>query len=202
MPAPLFPVFPEMVELLSIRVPAFQIPPPKLLLLVAVFPEIVELETLRMPELLKAPPLLEVLAPETVTPEIARLPPEAMSKILKLRLVLPLSPLMVSEKAPGPVMVSEPALEVAAIVGSAACRVMVVMAPFVNSEEAKIISSLAEVKLAASIASLKEVTPSTELTVSVMVVTVNCELLLLLLLLLVPSKAPMLGAVEDRVTPR
>ncbi len=180
MPAPLFPVFPEMVELVTIRVPAFQIPPPTLPtlpLLVAVFPEIVELETLRMPELLKAPPLLEVLAPETVTPEIARLPPEAMSKILKLRVALLAFvgslPLMVSEKAPGPVMVSEPALEVAAIVGSAACRVMVVMAPCVNSEEAKIISLLADVALAASIASLKEVTPSAELTISAMVVTVN-----------------------------
>ena len=133
-----------------------------------------------------------------------RLPPEAMSKILKLRVALLAFvgslPLMVSEEAPRPVMVSEPALEVAAIVGSADCRVMVVMAPFVNSEEAKIISSLAEVKLAASIASLKEVTPSAESTVSAMVVTVNCELLLLLLL--APSKAPMLGAVEDRVTPR
>ena len=124
-----------------------------------------------------------------------RLPPEAMLKILKL----PWLPLIVNEEAPCPVIVRAPALEVAAIVGSAACRVMVVMAPFVNSEEAKIISSLAEVKLAASIASLKEVTPSSE-TVSAMVVTVNCELLLLLLL--APSKAPMLGAVEDRVTPR
>ena len=123
-----------------------------------------------------------------------RLPPEAMLKILKL----PWLPLIVNEEAPCPVIVKAPALEVAAIVGSAACRVMVVMAPFVNSEEAKIISSLAEVKLAASIASLKEVTPSSE-TVSAMVVTVNCELLLLLL---APSKAPMLGAVEDRVTPR
>ena len=130
-----------------------------------------------------------------------RLPPEAMSKILKLRVALLAFvgslPLMVSEEAPRPVMVSEPALEVAAIVGSADCRVMVVMAPFVNSEEAKIISSLAEVKLAASIASLKEVTLSPELTVSAMVVTVNCELLLL-----APSKAPILGAVEDRVMPR
>ena len=130
-----------------------------------------------------------------------RFPPEAILKILKSRLTSPLLPLIISEEAASPVIVKVPALEVAAIVGSAACRVMVVMAPFVNSEEAKIISSLAEVKLAASIASLKEVTPSTELTVSVMVVTVNCELLLLLLLL-VPSKAPMLGAVEDRVTPR
>ena len=114
-----------------------------------------------------------------------RFPPEAMLKILKL----PWLPLIVNEEAPCPVIVRAPALEVAAIVGSAACRVMVVPAPFVNSEEAKIITSLAEVALAASIASLKEVTPSPELTVSAMVVTVNCELLLL-----APSKAPMLGA--------
>ena len=113
MPAPLFPVFPEMVELVSIRMPALQIPPPTLPtlpLLVAVFPEIFELETLRMPELLKAPPLPEVFAPETVTPEMERFPPEAMSKILKLRLTSPLLPLIISEEAPRPVMVTVPAV--------------------------------------------------------------------------------------------
>ncbi len=93
-----------------------------------------------------------------------RFPPEAMLKILKL----PWLPLIVNEEAPCPVIVRAPALEVAAIVGSAACRAMVVMAPFVNSEEAKIISSLAEVALAASIACLNEPAPA-----SAVVVTVN-----------------------------
>ena len=170
MPAPLFPVFPEMVELVSIRVPALQIPPPTLPtlpLLVAVFPEIVELETLRMPELLKAPPLPEVFAPETVTPEMERFPPEAMSKILKLRLTSPLLPLMISEEALGPVMVSEPAPEVAAIVGSAADKSVIVLAPLVNNEEAKIISSLAEVKLASVIACLNEPAPKSAVVVTV-----------------------------------
>ena len=71
----------------------------------------VELLTVRMPELLKAPPLPETFPPETVTPEIERLPPVAMLKILKLRVVLPPSkPLMVREEEPGPLMVSVPAV--------------------------------------------------------------------------------------------
>ena len=55
-------------------------PPP----LLAVFPERMELEMERVPELLKAPPVPEVFAPVTVTPEMLRLPPELMVKILKL----------------------------------------------------------------------------------------------------------------------
>ena len=83
-------------------------PPP---LLDAVLPEITEVEILRIPEFLKAPPKPEVFAPETVTPEIERLPPVAMLKILKLRVVLPPSkPLMVREEEPGPLMVSVPAV--------------------------------------------------------------------------------------------
>lgn len=82
------------------------IAPPKV---PAEFPESVEFKTLRVPELLKAPPLPEVFAPETVTPEIERLPPEAMLKILKLRLVLPPSkPLIIREEEPGPLMVRVP----------------------------------------------------------------------------------------------
>ena len=108
-----------------------------------------------------------VFAPETVTPEMERLPPEAILKILKLRLVLPLLPLMISEEAPGPVIVSEPAPEVAAIVGSAADAKVIVLAPFVNSDEAKIISSLAEVALASVIACLNEPAPKSAVVVTV-----------------------------------
>ena len=61
-----------------------------------------------VPKLLKPPPLPEVFAPETVTPEMLRLPPEAMLKILKLRPLTPLSPLIVSAEAPRPVMVRVP----------------------------------------------------------------------------------------------
>ena len=96
---------PEMVELETVRVPEFQMPPPEF----AELSEMMELETVRMPELLKAPPLPEVCAPETVTPEILRLPPEAMEKMLKLRLVLPPSkPLIIREEEPGPLMVRVP----------------------------------------------------------------------------------------------
>ena len=131
------------------------------------FPEIKEFVTVRVPRLLKPAPLPVVLAPETVTPEIERLPPEAILKILKLRLVLPLLPLMTRAKAPGPVMVSEPALVVAAIVGSAPDPRVIVLTPFVNSEEAKIISSLAEVELASVIACLNEPAPESAVVVTV-----------------------------------
>ena len=131
------------------------------------FPEIKEFVTVRVPRLLKPAPLLEVLAPETVTPEIARLPPEAILKILKLRLVLPLLPLITRAEAPGPVMVSEPALVVAKISGSAPDPSVMVLAPFVNREEAKIISSFAEVKLASVIACLKEPAPESAVVVTV-----------------------------------
>ena len=77
-------------------------------------PEIVEPETARVPALLKAPPLPEVFAPETVTPEMKRFPPEAMLKILKSRVALLAFvgslPLMISEGAPRPVMVTVPAV--------------------------------------------------------------------------------------------
>ena len=108
-----------------------------------------------------------VCAPETVKPEIERLPPAAILKILKLRLVLPLLPLMISEEAPGPVMVSEPAPEVAAIVGRAANPSVMVLVRFVNSEEAKIISSFAEFELASVIACLNEPAPQSAVVVTV-----------------------------------
>ena len=169
MPPPLLEVvLPEIVELVTVRSPPFQIPPPpdpkeKPPLRLAVLPEMLELWTVRVPELLKAPPKPEVWAPETVTPEMERFPLEAMLKILKL----PLLPLMISEEALGPVMVSEPAPEVAAIVGSAADKSVIVLAPLVNSEEAKIISSLAEVALASVIACLNEPAPASAVVVIV-----------------------------------
>ncbi len=152
-----------MLEFKTESVPALKIPAPPNVPETAL-PVIKELATARVPELLKAPPLLEVWAPETVTPEMDKSPPEAMLKILKL----PWLPLIVNEEALGPVMVSEPAPEVAAIVGRAADPRVIVLAPFVNNEEAKIISSLAEVALAASIACLNEPAPA-----SAVVVTVN-----------------------------
>ena len=131
------------------------------------FPEIKEFVTVRVPRLLKPAPLLVVFAPETVTPEIERLPPEAMSKILKLRPVLPLLPLITRAEAPGPVIVSEPALVVDAITGSAPAPSVMVLVPFVNREEAKIISSFAEVKLASVIACLSEPAPASAVVVTV-----------------------------------
>lgn len=127
------------------------IAPPKV---PAEFPESVEFETLRVPELLKAPPLPEVFAPETVTPEIERLPPEAMLKILKSRLPLPPSkPLMVREVAPGPVMVRVPAEDAAAMVGSDFSTLSSVMVPVTL----KSMMSSARVELAVIIASLREI---------------------------------------------
>ena len=108
MPPPLLEVvLPEIVELVTVRSPPFQIPPPPV---PAVLSEMVELLTARLPELLKAPPKPEVWAPETVTPEMERFPPEAMLKILKSRPVLPLLPLILSEEAPRPVIVTVPAV--------------------------------------------------------------------------------------------
>ena len=62
----------------------------------------------------------EVFAPETVTPEMVRLPPELMVKILKL----PWLASMVSEEAPRPLMVSVPAELVVAMLGRADARLM------------------------------------------------------------------------------
>ena len=133
MPPPLLEVvLPEIVELVTVRSPPFQIPPPpdpkeKPPLRLAVLPEMLELLTVRVPELLKAPPKPEVWAPETVTPEMDKSPPKAMLKILKL----PWSPLMVSKEAPRPVMVrvplGTPLIKAVAskMVGNAPARVMV-----------------------------------------------------------------------------
>ena len=91
--------------------------------------------TERMPWFRKAPPSELIFAPETVTPEMLRLPPEAMLKILKLRVELlgfvGSLPLIVSTVAPSPLMVTVPAVppetEVLAstIVGNALASVMV-----------------------------------------------------------------------------
>ena len=124
-----------------------------------------ELETVRVPALLNAPPLPVVIwAPETVTPEMVRLPAALIVKILKL----PWLASMVSEEAPGPVMESEPAPDVAAIVGSADPREIVLL-PFVNSEAAKTISSLALVALASIIACRSEPAPKSAAVVTVLI---------------------------------
>ena len=84
-------------------------PPPYL----AELPERMELVTVKVPALLNAPPLPVVCAPETVTPDMLRLPPVAMLKMLKSRneLIVPEEssrPLIIREEAPGPLMVSVP----------------------------------------------------------------------------------------------
>ena len=76
---------------------------------------------------------------------------------------------MISAEAPGPVMVSEPAVVVVWIVGSALDPSVIVLAPLINSEEANMISSFAKVELALVIAWRNEPAP-----VSAVVVTVIC----------------------------
>ena len=61
---------------------------------------------MRVPRLLKAPPSKTVFAPETVTPEMVKLAPVSIMKILKL----PWFASMVSEEAPRPVIVTVPAV--------------------------------------------------------------------------------------------
>ena len=133
MPPPELAELPEMVELMIKDVPEVVLillmpPPPNLF---AELPEMVELETVRLPRLRKAPPVLEFWAPETVTPEIDRSPPISMPKALKLRLETPLSPLIVSEDAPRPLMVTVPAvpaptvLLASTMLGNAVAKVMV-----------------------------------------------------------------------------
>ena len=121
-----------------------------------VLPERVELEMERVPALLKAPPLLMLFAPETITPEMVKSAPVSMVKILKPPR-LPLLPLMVSEEALGPVMVTVPAVPpviavlASMMAGNAAVKAMVPVTPVL-----KTISSLPGVVLARVIASLRE----------------------------------------------
>ena len=124
-----------------------------------VLPEMVELVTVRVPlplghALLKAPPKPVVCAPETVTPEIDRLPPN-MLKILKSRFALMVpeelsKPLMVSSVAPGPVMVRVPAETMVGRDFSTLSRVIVPVT-------LKSIISLALLALAVVMASLSEI---------------------------------------------
>ena len=113
-----------------------------------------------MPEFLKAPPSVVALAPETVMPDMLKLPPVAMSKIRKLRKLTPLLPLMVRLEAPGPVMVRVPAVPppvigvVASImIGNCVFNKVMVPAPPENREEAKSMVSLPAVVLARVMAS-------------------------------------------------
>ena len=138
-------------------------PPPK----PAVLPEIVELVTVRVPELLMPPPLPVIFAPETVTPEIDRLPPEAMLKMLKLRFALMVpeelsKPLMISSVDPGPVMVRVPAETMVGRDFSTLSRVIVPVT-------LKSIISLALLALASSMACLSEPAPASEVVVTVIV---------------------------------
>jgi len=177
-------VFPEILELAMLTVPEALLcmPPPKF---PAVFRERVELEMERVPELLKAPPLPEVFAPETVTPEIERLPPEAMLKMLKLRFVLMVPeelsrPLIIREEEPGPVMVRVPTVPpppeavtlASKMVGNEALILLwesSVMVPVML----KLMMSSPAVVLARIMAFLKEVTLGSESTVSAVVLTVK-----------------------------
>ena len=149
------------METVSVPLAPLEMPPP---LVVVELLFRMELETVRVPALLNAPPLPAVKVncpPETVTPEIERLPPELIVKILKP----PTAPLMVSEEAPGPVMVTVPAVPpviavlASIIVGNTAVKVMV-PAPPENREEAKSMVSLPAVVLARVMASLKVITLS------------------------------------------
>jgi len=133
-------------------------PPPRP---IAEFPEMVELLTVRMPELLKPPPLPEVLAPETFTPEMLRLPPVTIVKILKPPAV-PLmiseeepGPVMVRVPTVVPVPPVPEAVALAAkMVGNAAVKVMVPVTPVL-----KTISSLPGVVLARVIAASRDPGP-------------------------------------------
>jgi len=101
-------------------------PPP----ILALLSEMMESKMLRVPSsTLKAPPSPVVCAPETVTPEMVKLPPVVTLKMLKLRVELLTFvgslPLMVSAEAPRPLMVRVPAVLTFKIVGRAAAKVMV-----------------------------------------------------------------------------
>ncbi len=102
-----------------------------------------------------------VCAPETVTPEMVRSPTASMAKMLKSRFVTPLLPLMISEEAPGPVMVTVPAvppplpiIDVLALtmLGSEEPRVMVPVT-------LKLMMSSPAVMLARSIAARRDPVP-------------------------------------------
>ena len=149
----------------------------------AELPERVELETVRTPALLNAPPLLLNFAPETVTPEIERLPPRAMLKILKFRVELMVpeessKPLMVSEEEPGPVMarvpLRAPLIKAVAskMVGSEALTVLLRESSVIVPVTLKLMMSSPAVALAKVIASLSEIKVSPELTISKVVSTV------------------------------
>ena len=167
-PPPKPAVLPEIVELITVRLlpELLRIPPPPC---DTVLPEIVELVTVRVPELSKAPPSLMLFAPETITPEMVKLPPVSMVKILKPPR-LPLLPLMVSEEALGPVMVTVPAVPpviavlASMMAGNAAVKAMVPVTPVL-----KTISSLPGVVLARVIAASRDPAPEAAVFRTVMV---------------------------------
>lgn len=140
-------------------------PPPT----AATLPDMVELEMFRMPELLKAPPEPEVFASETVTPEMLRLPPVLMLKILKLpwlaSMVIEelLSTLMVTVPATPPVI----AVLALMMLGNAEAKVIMV-----TGELEKLIMSLPGVALALIMACRRDPAPESELLITEKVVGV------------------------------
>ena len=179
-PPAMFAVLPEIVELETVRVPVFLMPPP--LPEFIVLPEIVELVMVRVPELKKPPPLPEVKrAPETVTPEIERLPPAAMLKMLKLRFVLMVPeelsrPLIIREEEPGPVMVRVPTVppppEAVALafkmVGNEALTVLFWESSVMVPVMLKLITSSPAVALARSMAARRDPVPESKLLETIM----------------------------------
>ena len=119
-----------------------------------VLPEMMELEIVRVPPLLKA-----VIAPETVTPEMARFAPAEIPKISTLP-AFPLLPLIVRLEKPGPVMVRVPAVAAESIEGKTEVSVI----PPVT---AKMIVSDCKVRLENTIACLREPGPKSPLFVTV-----------------------------------
>ena len=161
MPAEKLDLFEATVELVTVTIPEkLRIPPPAK---PAVLPEIMELLTVRVPALRKAPPSPATFDPVTVTPDMLRLAPGATEKTLKL----PELALMVSEEAAGPVIVNEPAPEVAAMAWKPEARVIVVLTPPRKTDESKTISSFALVAFASRIACLREPEPEFALVVTV-----------------------------------
>ena len=99
-----------------------------------------------------------IFDPETVTPEMGRLPPELMEKTLKL----PLLALMVSNVEPGPVTESVPAVVAVTMAGKDDASVMVPVIPKL------MVSSPAEA-LASIIACRRVPAPASALEETVMV---------------------------------
>ena len=82
-----------------------------------------------------------VLAPEMVDAVMVRFPPLPISSSLKSRLESPVSPLIVRDEVPGPVIVSAPTEAAEPIVGSAELRVMVPVTQLLEVVQKDIVSA-------------------------------------------------------------